>query len=198
MDIFYSTIMGGTLKSTLRESLCQMQYTEIKSVDSGCVFAEWKTVLLNWITIESLYSQYTVTLPEVWNSLSHHQALDNFFKPYCVQRLLLFWHTACLCVVLSPAKSMEDLKRLLLLILGCAVQVTHTCSHTQAQPQSLTQTESVFQGGTGCGWDCWVKIHMQAINGLHTEITISILVLYCRKKMFRIGCHSWWLTSLEV
>lgn len=164
----------------------------MKSVDSGCVFAEWKTVLLNWITIESLYSQYTVILPEVWNSLSHHQALDHFFKPYCVQRLLLFWHTACLCVVLSPAKSMEDLKRLLLLILGCAVQVTHTCSHTQTRPQSLTQTESVFQGGTA-GSKSTCCLPSVPINGLHTEITIRILVLYCTMKMFGIGCHScWW------
>lgn len=64
----------------------------------------------------------------------------------------------CCAFVSSAAKSMEDLKRLLLLILGCAVQVTQTHTHTPAHMCSTatkTPTSAARQTDrkSAPGWD---------------------------------------------
>lgn len=62
----------------------------------------------------------------------------------------------------SSAKSMEEMKRLLLLILGCAVQVTHAQTHSFSREMCVSSVLHVWaqvlfvcseevQGGTGCG-----------------------------------------------
>lgn len=90
-------------------------------------------------------------------------------------------HYPVLC--LSSAKSMEELKRLLLLILGCAVQVTHTHTHSLSQEMCLfsfacLSTSLDCGQRQGAGWDrVWVGLQdlNKLVGDLLQESVVSII-----------------------
>lgn len=82
----------------------------------------------------------------------------------------------CCAFVSSTAKSMEDLKRLLLLILGCAVQVTQT--HTPAH-MCLTTTKNAHKCSQTVRQEVGSRVGPPAAAAVHTKVK-SVVVVHNR------------------